>query len=145
MTLKALTNALGEVARQQPAVGTVVESDVRRLNGLPDAKYGVFVWTQQTHSVDTLSGIATFNFWLFYIDRVDTGDKTETDAQSDGVDVLTNIIRTVATRYELDLSGDVQFHPFTGFKDDCAGMYCEVGFQTDIVDGCEDEFDNVND
>lgn len=143
MTLKELTNALGEVARQQPAVGTVVENDVYRLNGLPDARYGVFAWTQQRHTVDTASGIATFNFWLFYVDRVDTGDRTEVDAQSDGIDVLTNVVRTVANRFELDLTGDLVFQPFTErFKDDCAGVYCEVGFQTDVVDGCEDEFDN---
>jgi len=150
MSLKDLTNALNAIAAKQPAVGTVIENDVFRLNGIPDAKYGVFAWTQGRHRVDLLSGLQTLNFYLYYVDRVDTADKSEIDAQSTGIDVLTNIVRAVVNKFDLDLSGDLVFQPFIqekavagkGFKDDCAGVYVEVGFMTDAYEGCEDEFDN---
>lgn len=143
MSLKELTEAMGSVALKQPAVGTVVENDVYRLNGLPGAKYGVFAWTQGRHRVDLLTGLATYNFVLFYVDRVDTGDATEVDVQSTGVDVLTNVVRTVVQTYDLDLSGELVFQPFKErFRDDCAGVYCEIGFLTDAYEGCEDEFND---
>lgn len=144
MSLKELTDALGAVAGRQPAVGTVVEQDIERLNGLPAVKYGAFIWTQDRHQVDLLSGLATFNFYLFYVDRVDTADRTEVDAQSTGIDVLTNVIRSVADRYDLDVLGTLDFQPFyeDRFKDDCAGVYVRVSFQTDAFVGCEDDFDD---
>lgn len=143
MSLKELTEALGAVAKRQPAVNTVVANDVYRLNGLPSAKYGVFAWTQGQHRVDLLSGLTTLNFFLFYVDRVDTADRTEVAAQSIALDVLTNVVRTVAEKYDLDVPGELVFQPFKErFKDDCAGGYVEVGFQTDAFDGCEDDFEN---
>lgn len=141
MSLKELTEALGAVAKRQPAVGTVVEQDMDRLNGLPAVKYGVFGWVQGQHRVDLTAGLVTLNFSLFYVDRVDTGDRSEIDAHSTGLDVLVNVIRTVANKYDLDVVGDLRFQPFyEKFKDDCAGGYINVGFLTDAVEGCEDEF-----
>lgn len=126
---------------KQPAVNTVVENDIYRLNGLPAARYGVFAWTQGLHRVDLLSGLTTLKFFLFYVDRVDTGDANEVAAQSDALDVLTNVVRTVANKYELDVPGELVFQPFKErFKDDCAGQYVEVEFQTDAYVACEDDF-----
>ena len=142
MSVKEIIDALCAIALRQPAVGTVVENNVNRLNGIPDAKYGVFAYVQGRHTVDLLSNQMTVRLTLFYVDRVDTADRSETFVQSTGVDVLTNIVRTFLNKYEQDLGGDLNIQPFKeSFTDDCAGDYAEVEIITDAYEGCEDEFE----
>lgn len=143
MSVKEIIDALCAIALRQPAVGTVVENNVYRLKGIPDVKYGVFAYVQGRHTVDLLANQATVRLTLFYVDRVDTADRSETFVQSTGVDVLTNIVRTFLNKYEQDLGGDLTIQPFKElFTDDCAGDFAEVEIITDAYEGCEDEFDN---
>ena len=136
MTLAALIERLRQTALAQPAVQTVVDADVFRLNAMPDVKYGVFAWQQQLHRVNVRNSFVTYAFTLFYIDRLTESGDNEVEVQSVGMSVLTNIIRAFAD--EMDVS-DWSAQAFTQrFADLCAGVYAQVTFTVAADYTCED-------
>lgn len=143
MTLLQLIRIFERVALDQPAVKTVVENDVFRLNGLPNAKYGVFAWLQANHTGDPDSDMRTFNFTWFYVDRLRTDRCNEIEVQSVGIDTLQNILRTLANDF------DVEYGPWTAttfnqrFTDECAGAFMQVQLTVPVDSICDEE--NIGD
>lgn len=141
MTLRELIEAVESAAQGQPAVATVVPNDVFRLNAMPEAKYGVFAWTQQQHRADVASGLVYFQLTLFYVDRLTPDKSNEVQVQSTGVSVLSNVVRTVLLDQSVDVSGDVTFQTFNQrFVDECAGVFSNVTFIVPGDDLCAQEF-----
>lgn len=126
MTLMQVIKRLEEVAMLQPPVQTIVENDVYRLNGMPDARYGVFAFTQGRHTSSLDSTLRYFSFTLMYVDRLTEDHGNEIAVQSTGHYVLDNICRTLAE--EWDISEWVIQTYTQRFMDDCAGAMCEVTF-----------------
>ena len=125
MTLLEVIRAIETAARQQPDVKMVVPNDVFRLNAIPDARYGVFAWTQGRHRVTYTDEYIRYSFTFFYVDRLRNDKANETEVQSVGISTLTNILRTLEgwgvtpETYE--------FQTFNQrFTDECAGVYCSV-------------------
>lgn len=135
MTLAQVIARMEAVALSQPAVKQVVENDAYRLNELPDAKYGVFAFTQGRHTASAGSPWQRFAFTIMYIDRLTESHDNEIAVQSLGVFVLDNIIRTLAQEWDVS---DWTTQTFTQrFVDDCAGAYAEVAFNVPIEVGGE--------
>lgn len=127
------------VSLQQPVIKTVVENDVFRLNSLPDVKYGVFAWTQSTHTGNPDTSLRRFAFTLFYVDRLRTDKKNEIEVQSVGVDTLGNIIRIMCEEYGADVA-DYQITTFNQrFADECAGAFASVYFDVPVDSLCAEE------
>lgn len=143
MTLEQTIRIIEQVAKAQPAIKTIVENDIYRLNSLPDVKYGVFAFLQNQHSADIDSDLMTYNFTLFYVDRLTADKGNQINVQSTGVAVLNNIIRTLADRFGILATGGYSFQPFNQrFTDECAGVYTNVALQVEIDGICEETADN---
>lgn len=125
MNLLQTIRTIEKTAALQPAVSSIVRNDVFRLNASPVAKYGVFAWLQNEHVSEAESGIVTYNFTFFYVDRLTADKHNELDIQSQGIETLENILRRLP---------DFGLYPSTysfrtfnqRFADECAGVFCTV-------------------
>ena len=145
MTLIETIKTLESVASRQPSVKMVVENDVFRLNSISDAKYGVFAFVQGQHSSSVDSGVITYTFSLFYVDRLTNDRSNQIEIQSVGIQTLDNIIR------ELDDMGIYSEQTYTfqvfnqRFVDECAGVFCNVNLSVPVGSVCPETFDGNDD
>ena len=138
MTLLEVIKALEDTAKVQPSVKMVVANDIFRLNAIPDAKYGVFAWTQQQHTIE--DGFALFAFALFYVDRLTEDKGNEAEVQSVGVSTLANIIASLEDR-GIFPEGSWTAQTFNQrFMDECAGVYASVRFRVPLTTLCADDY-----
>ena len=140
MTLLEFIKILEGVASAQPAVNMVVQDSVLRLNDNPADRYGAFVWTQGQHSEGMGNDYRIFRFSLFYVDRLLHDRSNQTEIQSVGVEVLSNVIRTISEEFEVvtDWSIDTFTQRFT---DECAGAWATVAFLVPIGGVCPEIFE----
>lgn len=148
-TLLQVIRTLEGLARQDPAVQTIIPNDVFRLNARQDVKYGVFAWTQREHRENIGDGFLTVSLALFYVDRLTADKRNEMEVQSVGVAVLGDLLRR-AEGAGLYVSGDVRYNTFNQrFEDECAGVFATVNLQAPLDYICPDEEwwkeDNSND
>lgn len=140
-TLLQVIRAVEAIAKAQPGVAMVVPNDVFRLNAIPDARYGVFAWTQGQHREDLEAGTLTVALTLFYVDRLTADKGNELEIQSVGVALLGNVVKAAqeAGIYAADL---VRYNTFNQrFLDECAGVYCTVDLEVPLDWTCPDDFD----
>lgn len=139
MTLKEVILTINRIADSQPNVNTIIKSgDIYDLNTLGDVKYAAFCASQQPHTQD--EGFITYNFYLYYVDRLLSDASNKIDIQSTGIQVLSNIMRTL--EYELDADfSNVVYQTFTqSFESLCAGAYVSVGITVPIESLCAELF-----
>ena len=141
MTLVEVIKAIETAAISEPSVASVIPNDVFRLNATPDAKYGVFAWTQQTHTL--AEDLLTFAFALFYVDRLTEDKANELEVQSVGISTISDVLRRLEAA-GVYLVGEAQFQTFNQrFVDECAGVWANVRLQVPAGWICPDPFDNV--
>ena len=137
------------VAAQQPAIRSIVRTDIRRLNDLPDARYGVFGWVQGTHGAGVENDLLRCDFSLFYVDRLTAGKTNAVEVQSTGCEVLGSILRYIAEGTDAVDVDSWTLHPFAyRFKDECAGVWAEVSIRVPVSLPCGavyEELENVGD
>jgi hypothetical protein len=144
MTLAQLIRIFERVARQQPSLKMIVQSDVFRINSAPSLKYGVFAWTQGQHS-GTINGMQTYNFTFFYVDRLQEDKSNQIEIQSVGCETMGNILRTLAEEYDIEV-GNYSIQPFNQrFTDECAGVFCNVSFQVLPTMVCPELYEDYDD
>lgn len=141
MTLLGFTRLMENIAGNQPAVNTIVRDNVLKLNGNPSVKYGAFAWVQGQHSENLATGLRTLRFSVFYVDRLLLDKSNTTEVQSVGLDVLGNIIRTLAESCDID---DWTIDTFTQrFTDECAGAYATFSALVPATP-CAEEYEPSN-
>lgn len=139
MTLYSIIEQLKSVAMQQPTINMIVENDIYKLNGIPDAQYGVFAFTQDTHSVGEGNNFITYNFTLFYVDRLLADKSNQIEIQSVGIQTLSNILRVIDDNGMM--VGAKTFQPFLQkFTDECAGVFVKTSITTTIDYICAESF-----
>lgn len=140
MTLMEVIRLMEAVAANQPAVNMIAQENIYKLNERPDAKYGVFCWTQGTHRATTQADVIWYQFTLFYVDRLNADRSNNLEIQSVGVDVLGNILRTLADEMGV---GEWRITPFSGqkFADECSGVYATVELEVPISSPCGATYD----
>ncbi|MBQ3950789.1 MAG: hypothetical protein II661_09965 [Bacteroidales bacterium] len=139
MTLSEVIRAIEKVALQQPDVRTIVRNDIYRLNAMTAVRYGVFSWLQEEHVVQVDGSLRTYGFTFFFADRLTNGGGNEVEVQSEGVEVLTNIIRQLAD-LGIVASTEVALRSFNErFSDACAGVYARV--RLEVPEGWTCPFD----
>lgn len=138
MTLLETIRAIEVAASRQPSVNMIVRDDVFRLNTIPDAKYGVFAWTQGQHEIR--DDLQTFAFTFFYVDRLTADKGNEIEVQSVGVQTLGNILRSLE---DLGIfSGTWTAQAFSQrFLDECAGVFASVRLEVPTGWICPEEFE----
>lgn len=110
---------------QQPCIRMIVQNDVFRINSAPSLRYGVFAWTQGQHSGVISTGMVTYAFSFFYVDRLTADKSNQVEVQSVGCLTLGNILRTLES-YDIEV-GDYTLQPFNQrFTDECAGVFANV-------------------
>ena len=142
MTLLETIRLIEQVAAAQPSVNMIVENDIFKLNACPDALYGVFAFVQGQHSKSADSDFITYNFSLFYVDRLKADKSNQLEVQSVAAQTLGNILRTI-DEYYLEVA-DYTLQPFNQrFSDECAGMYASVSLQA-LDSPCGETFNDNN-
>lgn len=144
MTLQDTILAIEKVAANQPDVHMIVENDIFRLNSYADAKYGVFAWTQGQHTASATSGLISYTFTFFYVDRLTADKSNQIEVQSVGIQTLDNIIKHL---YALEMyAGSYTFQTFNQrFLDECAGVFTNVTLEVPAGSTCPDTFADFND
>lgn len=140
MTLLETIRIFEGVASRQPSVNMIVRNDVFRLNTIPDAKYGVFAWTQGQHEIR--EDLQTFVFTFFYVDRLTADKGNEIEVQSVGVQTLGNILRSLD---DLGIFPGTMWTAQTfnqRFLDECAGVFASVRLEVPTDWVCPEEFEN---
>lgn len=145
MTLTEVIHTIEAVAGGQPSIHSIVRNDIFRLNSLPDAKYGVFGWTQGQHASDISSSLVTYRFTFFYIDRLTEDQGNQIEIQSVGIQALDNIIRLLEHNGVYP-SSEWTYTTFNQrFLDECAGVFASVAFQVPVQAVCGESFADFND
>lgn len=140
MNLKETIDKLNSIAISQPNVNDYIKSgNIYDLSENRNANFSVFCVTQGTHSYDFENGYNTFNFILYYVDRLTSDGNNKIEIQSTAIETLKNIIRTYSKETDVDIA-TADFEVFTeSFAQLCAGAYTTISV---IVDdnNCLDEF-----
>ena len=140
MTLLEIIELIKTTALNQPNVNSAVEGDLYDyMNANSDISYSVVFLTQQSHR--ETEGFFHYNFYIFYVDRLQSDLETDRALiQSNGMRVLSNIIRTVCDNLDIEVP-DVTYIPYTQrFADECCGVYASVEFTVPIEDICAEEY-----
>ena len=139
MTLYQVIQAIEAVAGNQPSVRSIVRNDIFKLSSVPDARYGVFGWMQNSHASNADSSLIRWNFTFYYVDRLTDTHSNQVEAQSVGIETLTNIIK--ALRNAGIWATDYTFTTFNQrFADECAGVFALVTFETLAGSRCPEEY-----
>lgn len=142
MRLIELVTIMKDAAMRQPAVRTVIDNDVLRINALPAVRYGVFAWQQGEHRRSAGGDFVRYAFTVFYIDRLTENRSNEVEVQSTGIEVLENIIRTVEDAVAGGARQTVSFVTFNQrFEDECAGAYARIDFTVKADGTCEQPYE----
>jgi len=125
MTLLEVIRLMERVASEQPTINMIVENDIYKLNSCKDAEYGAFAFVQSQHTGRVEEDYKTFNFSLFYVDRLTEGKANQLEVQSVGIETLGNILRRLDE--EGLIIGNATYQVFNQrFTDECAGVFCNV-------------------
>lgn len=144
MTLKDIIDIIEKVSLKMPNIKTSYEGSVYDLNSKPDIEHTVTVLTQRTHDYDWNNQMWTFNFVLFYVDKLTNDESNRQDIQSNGIIALHNIVRNVCEITGLECSFE-SYDTFTeSFASLCAGAYVSFDLQCpDWNCGYEIDVDDV--
>jgi len=122
--LKDSINLLEKIIKAVPNAGTVFLNDIYQLNQMQEVNYPAYCITQQQHT--QTDDIMSFNFTLFYVDRLKDDETNRIDVQSTAISVLKQIIDTLPTQNVL-VNSDVTYTTFNErFNDKCAGAYANI-------------------
>ena len=140
MTLKQVIDKFNEIALKQPTISTILPGgDIYALNKERDIKFGVFCLTQGTHSTDLSNGFSTYNFFLYYVDRLQSNESNKIEIQSTALETLKNILRTFIQETDSELT-QADFQVFTeSFAQLCAGAYATIAVVVED-DNCIERF-----
>lgn len=143
MTLSEITRLIEMVASHQPSVNMIVRNDIFRLNGKSDAKYGVFAWVQGRHSSSIDSSMISFEFTLYYVDRLTHDLSNQIEVQSVGITTLDNVLGQLS---ELGVYVDsYTFQTFNQrFFDECSGVFTNVTLNVPKNAVCGESYADYN-
>ena len=141
MTLLEIINQLNSIAISQPAINEYIkDGNIYSLNEKRNAHYAVFCCVQGTHSYNVADNLMTYQFILYYVDRLASDKNNKLQVQSTAVQALTNIIKTISEMNDEVEVGSVDFTPFTdSFDGMCCGQYATISISVP-ADGCIEIF-----
>lgn len=141
MTLFEFIKIMEKIALMQPGINQVVPGNVYQLNSDKEAEFAVFSWQHRQHQEDIEGDYRLYSFQLFYVERETQDGSNILESQSTGMDILSNIIRTIVNGLEISLYSTPVYQPFEQkFAQMCAGCYVTVTFQVPNDCICEETY-----
>lgn len=141
MSLYELIYTIKNIALKQPNVRFFGEGNIYSLlNATPSVEYDAVILTQGQHTQD--SQFNYFDFNIFFVSRlVDDLESNRLQAQSIGIEVITNIVQYLIDVYDLETNGNITFNTFSEkFADECAGCYGKITFVVEKELYCGEEY-----
>lgn len=137
MKYKELVKLIENISLHIPNVNSFYIGDVYEINSDPTVKYSTVVLTNQESTFSTVNEQYTYNFVLFYIDRLTDDEKNRIDIQSHAIDALSNILEILGNSYGC-LIDSYRFEVFQErFADLCSGAFARVSVVVDEMDCIE--------
>lgn len=106
---------------------------------MPDIKYNVFYITPNSFNLqpDTIE----YSLNLYFISRWDETDNNQLTIQSEGIEVLSNIVNAFNEENDVYIEYPGVFTPFyQSFKDVCSGIYLTIRVTVPSNGLCEIEY-----
>lgn len=141
MKLLDVINTIAGIAESRPNVGLVIkDGDIYKLNTYNDVQYPAIAIGQEQHSYDDENGLMTYNFILYYADRLKADESNMLMVQSDAIECLRAVLTALEDQTDIDIN-TINFNVYNQrFNDVCAGAYTNVSVSLP-VDSCYDNFD----
>ncbi len=128
--LRAVVNKIEQAVRSVDYnMGSFFYGDIYNINHLQEVKYPAVIVTNSTHT--SKSDYITYNFNIFYVDRLTADKSNKLDVQSMATISLNNALQVLDDGYIVNDNWEI--HTFEEkFNDVCAGAYINVGIQCPI-------------
>lgn len=141
--LNGLVKLLKERAIQLPLIHSVYDGDVYDNWNSNEVKYGSLNIGLQSVSYD--GNFCTYNFILYYGDRLLQYNANRNSVISDGINAIQSVLNYLDTLYYIDVNTTINYTPFEQkFADYLAGVYCNVSITTESTVGvCSDMLDDT--
>lgn len=140
MNLYEIVNKIKEISKAQPNIQLCEEGDIYKLNESAGIEYPAIIITQTQHNKSILDDYITYNFNIFYVDRLTSDYNNKLDVQSQGIQVLKNVFRLLENQNIGILNQTINFNTFTErFEAECAGAYAALSINVLDLD-CEGEY-----
>jgi hypothetical protein len=102
-----------------------------------NVKYGSF--DININYIRRVDGNDVLNVSMYFAEKLKNDSSNVFDAQSDGFNVIMNVINHLKDDYDLDSYEEIQIYPFwQQFSDILAGAYADVNIYVPVDDDCED-------
>lgn len=102
-----------------------------------NVKYGSF--DININYIRRVDGNDVLNVSMYFAEKLKNDSSNVFEAQSDGFNVIMNVINHLKDEYELDNYEEIQVYPFwQQFSDILAGAYADVNIYVPVDDDCED-------
>ena len=86
-----------------------------------------------------VDGNDVLNVSMYFAEKLKNDSSNVFEAQSDGFNVIMNVINHLKEEYELDSYEEIQIYPFwQQFSDILAGAYADLNIYVPVDDICED-------
>lgn len=137
MKYKELVKLIENISLHIPNINSFYIGDVYEINSDPTVKYSTVVLTNQESTFSMVNEQYTYNFVLFYIDRLSDDEKNRLDIQSHAIDALSNILEVLGNSYNCIID-NYRFEVFKErFADLCSGAFARVSVVVDEMDCIE--------
>ena len=138
MTLLETTRLIEYIASRQINVNTIIDTEnIYNLNtNNYQVKYSAICLQQQRH-ISNIEGFITYNYNIYYVDRLVLDKSNKLEIQSTGINILQNIINIIKDRVWVSDITTSEYVTFTErFTAECAGVYCSISITTPIQSLC---------
>lgn len=139
MKYKELVKLIENISLHLPNINSFYIGDVYEINSDPSVRYSTVVMTNQESTFSVANEQYTYNFVLFYIDRLTDDEKNRLDIQSHAIDALSNILEVLGNSYNCIID-NYSFEVFQErFADLCSGAFARISVVVDEMD-CVESF-----
>lgn len=131
MTLLETINIINYAAEKQPNINNIIRTgDVFDLNtDNAEQLFSAFCLTQRPHNFD--NNFVTYNFTIYYVDRLTTDKSNKLTVQTTGCEILMNIMNYLNDNFQDILSNIGQLTTFTQkFAEETAGAFVDFSIVT---------------
>lgn len=126
-------DTIKKIAKQIPNIGLVETGDIYELlNANQSVSYPAIVITNRPHTIDRSTDTITYNFYIFYVDRLTSDDSNRIDIHNAATEVLYSLTDALS-QYGMEIYSQSNITFFNErFNDTTAGAYIEIGVNVEV-------------